>query len=164
MDIWSWCFWYVKDWSLQSRGWDEWALLKGGSVFELQWPAHWRRSKACEFNSWPPSVSSPRLLHFLVSLVVPKKPARLQDFSFQSVICFLFRLKCGWFGVTQKSGEKKLWEEIPSSLQHWLLSRVEMQESGGQQTWDFPAVPLPTPQCYMLPSCLVKIHSGINWM
>lgn len=50
---------------------------------------------------------------FLVSLVVPEKPARLQHFSFQSVICFLFRLKCSWFGVTQKFGEKSCERKYP---------------------------------------------------
>lgn len=51
-------------------------------------------------------VSSPRFLNFLVSLVVPKRPGRCQHFSFQSVLCFLFRMKCNWFGVTQKFGGK----------------------------------------------------------
>lgn len=44
----------------------------------------------------------------------------------------------------------------------WLLSRVERQNSGGQKARDFPAAPLPTPWCYILPSHLVKIRSGMN--
>lgn len=60
-------------------------------------------------------VSTPRLLHFLVSLVVPKRPERLQHFSFQSVMCFLFRVKCIWFGVMQEK-EK---EEVSPCLQHF---------------------------------------------
>lgn len=59
-------------------------------------------------------VSSPRLLHFSVSLVVPKRPGRLQHFSFPSVICFLFRVKGNWFWVTQKTKE-----EVPSCLQRF---------------------------------------------
>lgn len=77
-------------------------------------------------------VSSPSLLYFSVRQVVPKKPGRLQHFSFQSVICFLFRLKCDWFGVTQKSGGKNVRGSIVFLRVLWLLSRVEMHKSGGQ--------------------------------
>lgn len=50
-------------------------------------------------------VHSPRLLLILVSLAVPKEPGRDQHFSFQSVKCFLFRLKCDWFRVTEILGK-----------------------------------------------------------
>lgn len=50
-------------------------------------------------------VYSPRLLLILVSLAVPKEPGR-DYFSSQSVKCFLFRVKCDWFRVIEKSGGK----------------------------------------------------------
>lgn len=47
-------------------------------------------------------VSIPRLLHFLVSLVVPKRPGRLQHFSFQSMFPFQSEMYLNWSGVGKK--------------------------------------------------------------